>query len=576
MAAARSVVQVLLAAGVRFIVISPGSRNAPLSYAIAEAEHRMPDRLRALVRIDERSAGFTAVGLALETGAPVALVTTSGTAVGNLMPAVMEADHAGVPLLVLSADRPAELRGTGANQTTDQLDLFGSHVRFAADIDAGTDPGAAVQTAVDAAIGLLEGVVSGPVQINLSFRDPLTPATEPLAEPVAKQPVQTSAPAPVPEALPQPARRSPADPVSPVAMQTTAARRTVVLAGHDAGPEAEAFARELGLPLLAEPSSRARFGPQAIGPYRLLLEHFAPEIERLVIFGRPALSRPVSALVENQNLPRARYLPRPVPWLEPERRSEQFIASLPELADFAGHGAPGWSAAWQDAARSAEQALDGLLREEADSGSLSGLLLAREVWHRTAGRLLLGSSNPIRDTDLAGTPGERAPLVFANRGLSGIDGTVSTATGIAIAGQAPVRVLLGDLTLLHDAGGMLLPRGEQPADLQLVVLNDAGGGIFSLLEHGALGEQPEYRAAVEKFFGTSHSVDFAALAAAYGWEHRMLRSRAELVSALDAQIRGRSVLELRVDRAGLRPLHERVRAAVLSNRQGWGVPGAEA
>lgn len=166
---ARRVISTLRAGGVRQVVLAPGSRSAPLAYALAEAE------LEILVRIDERAAGFTALGLALSSGLPTAVLTTSGTAVGNLLPAVMEANHAGVPLLVLSADRPEELRGTGANQTTDQVDLFGPHVRFAADIPADTDPQTAVQTGLDAARGLLDGVPRGPVQLNLAFREPLTP-----------------------------------------------------------------------------------------------------------------------------------------------------------------------------------------------------------------------------------------------------------------------------------------------------------------------------------------------------------------------------------------------------------------
>lgn len=569
MIAARIVIRGLIRAGVRFVVVAPGSRNAPLNYALAEAGQQDPGRITALVRIDERSAGFTALGLALASGHPVAVVTTSGTAVGNLMPAVMEADHAGVPLLVLSADRPAELRGTGANQTTDQVNLFGSHVRFAADLQAGSNPDVAVCKAVDAASGRLEGVPCGPVHLNIAFREPLTPhlagtvsseVDDAAARTVGVAVMDTATvPAPI---IPSPGLGIVSAGLGPCC--------TVVLAGHGAGPEAEAFARALDLPLLAEPSSGARFGLQAVGPYRLLLKHFVDRIERLVVFGRPTLSRPVAALLARRDLPRALYLPCPASWFTPGRRSEQMIGSLPELARFAGRGPVGWAEDWRVAGRQATLVMDELLDAEAAAGRLSGLLLAREVWRRTPGMLMLGSSNPIRDVDLAASPGERAPRVFANRGLAGIDGTLSTASGLALGVAGPVRVLMGDLTLLHDAGGMLLPRGEAEPDVQAVVLNDGGGGIFSLLEHGALAEQPGYREPVERFFGTAHDADLAALATAYGWGHCSVRDATELASALDAPICGRSLLELPVRRSELRSLHQRLEAVVT---QGLRAPG---
>ncbi|WP_437177190.1 2-succinyl-5-enolpyruvyl-6-hydroxy-3-cyclohexene-1-carboxylic-acid synthase, partial [Arthrobacter globiformis] len=347
-ASARIAVAALLDGGVRYVVVAPGSRSAPMAYALAEAS--AAGKVELLVRIDERSAGFTALGLSLATGAPVAVLTTSGTAVGNLLPAVMEANHAAVPLVVLSADRPEELRGTGANQTTIQLDLFGEHVRFAVDIPAGRSPQRAVETALAAATGAFEDTPPGPVQLNLAFRDPLVPeAGERLPEQrghgtfrIGTDPL-TMTLDPAPAHLPE--------------------WRTVVLAGHDAGPVAEAFARAHGLPLLAEPSSNSRFGPNAVGPYRLLLEHFGPDsalpIERAVVFGRPTLSRPVSALLARADIPAALYQPVPVAWYEPGRRRETPIASLDELAEFAGRGSSSWLDAWLLAGAAAQHAVDG-------------------------------------------------------------------------------------------------------------------------------------------------------------------------------------------------------------------------
>lgn len=549
LAAARIAVGVLLDGGVQHVVVSPGSRSAPMAYALAEASAE--GRVELLVRIDERAAGFTALGLALSTGSPAAVLTTSGTAVGNLLPAVMEANHAAVPLIVLSADRPDELRGTGANQTTIQPDLFGEQVRFAADVPAGSNPERAIQTGLSAATGAFEEIPPGPVQLNLAFRDPLVPSAG--------------------EALPRQAERQryrvgtqPLVMNLPPAAETLPERRTVVLAGHDAGPVAEAFARAHGLPLLAEPSSNARFGPNAVGPYRLLLEHFAAgssqPIERVVLFGRPTLSRPVAALLARADVESALYQPVPVAWYEAGRRTELPLENLADLADFAGRGAPAWLDTWLLAGSAAQHALDGVLSSEAKA---TGPSVAALVWRHARGQLLLGSSNGIRDVDLAGLPApEPTATVYANRGLAGIDGTISTGTGIALGGRQETTVLLGDVTFLHDAGGLLLGAGEEQPDLRMVVLNDAGGAIFGLLEHGEVAESGAYGDAVERLFGTPHSVDIAALAAAYGVGHSLVSTTAGLAEALARPVSGRTIVEVRTDRHALRPFHARIKEAV--------------
>ncbi|MGO4193111.1 2-succinyl-5-enolpyruvyl-6-hydroxy-3-cyclohexene-1-carboxylic-acid synthase [Arthrobacter sp. YAF17] len=552
--AARIAVAALLLEGVRYVVVAPGSRSAPMAYALAEAD--AAGRVELLVRIDERDAGFTALGLALATGAPAAVLTTSGTAVGNLLPAVMEANHAAVPLVVISADRPVELRGTGANQTTVQLDLFGEHVRFAADVPAGSDPRRAVETALSAATGAFEDTPPGPVQLNLAFRDPLVPAPGDRLPPESGRRVY----------------RAPRGPLAldfPPASAGLPERRTVVLAGHDAGPVAEAFARAHGLPLLAEPSSNARFGPNAVGPYRIVLDAFGPDaaqpIERVVLFGRPTLSRPVSALLARADVPSALYQPVPVAWYEPGRRTELPLDNLADLADFAGRGSAAWLDAWLLAGAAAQHAVGVALAGTALSGSaeVSGPAVGALVWEHTRGQLVLGSSNGIRDVDLAGAPAaEPGAVVFANRGLSGIDGTLATATGIALGGRQETTVLLGDVTFLHDAGGLLLGAGEEEPNLRMVVLNDAGGAIFGLLEHGAVEAAGRYGTAVDRLFGTPHGVNLAALAAAYGVAHRPVSTTAELAGALAEPWEGRSIIEVRTDRRGLRELHVRIRAAV--------------
>jgi 2-succinyl-5-enolpyruvyl-6-hydroxy-3-cyclohexene-1-carboxylate synthase len=537
--AARSAISALAAAGVRDVVLAPGSRSAPLAYALAEAQ--VEGWIQVHVRIDERVAGFTALGLARGGQRPAAVVTTSGTAVGELLPAVMEAHHAGIPLVVVSADRPSALHGSGANQTTIQHGIFGRFPAAQASVEAGEDPAGAIA----AAFGRVGGTVpAGPVHINLQFRDPLVPTGADARNPTAGAPAQ----------LVEPAERT-----FGTLAELDGTYRTVVVAGDGAGEVATIFAQRAGLPLLAEPSSNARFGANAIPAYRLLLEDLGQQIERVVVFGRPTLSRPVTALLARPGVKKALYVPRPVNWFAPGKRPETVISDLGALLAFAGGGAPGWLESWQRASDAAEAALRSLLAAEKE---LSGLHVAGLVWNHSDGNLVLGSSNTIRDVDLVATARWHPLDVYANRGLAGIDGTISTASGIALANGIPTRLLLGDLTFLHDAGGLLLGDGEAEPDLQLVVLNDSGGGIFSLLEHGELGQQEEYRAVVERFFGTPHRADLAGLAAGYGVRHRLARTASELEAALEAPIRGRSVIEVPVHRAGLRALHGRVQQAV--------------
>lgn len=586
--AACSAVRTLADEGVREVVLCPGSRSAPLAYALAEAEQS--GVLRVHVRIDERDAGFTALGLSLATSRPVAIITTSGTAVGELLPAVMEANHAAVPLVVVSADRPAELRGTGANQTTRQAGLFGTHVRCSVDVEAGIDPAADIRRALLASEGMtltggdadlnplaagtntpppatqhthLQQSVRGPVQVNLAFRDPLVPGDE------DARPASTAGGPDAPQAM----RMDPTAPgadgelIELVRVADLPARRTVVVAGHDATALAERFARALGLPLLAEPSSNARFGPQAIGPYRVLLESFDARIERVVVFGRPTLSRPVSRLLAKPDHPSALYVPEPVAWFEPGRRDDRVITELTELAAFAGRSAEGWFGEWTAAAVRATS----IIQEATAAETLTGLDLAGLVWDADTGPLVLGSSNAIRDADLAAVPGTSGRPVYANRGLAGIDGTLATATGIALGttenpGER-TTVLLGDVTFLHDVGGLFVGSGERVPPMDLVVLNDGGGAIFSTLEHGALAEQPTYAGTVERYFGTPHAVDLRALAAAYGLDYVRVDERRALGAVLAAGPTAasetrRRIVDVRIDRTGVRALHQGIIARV--------------
>lgn len=565
---ARAVLEQLVAAGMRHLVVAPGSRSAPLAYAAAAAA--AAGALEVHVRVDERGAGFTALGIARATGRPAGVLTTSGTAVGNLLPAVMEADHAEVPLVVLSADRPPELRGTGANQTTRQPGIFGGHARAAADLHPGDDDVPALLADALAALsgrGPGESRPPGPVQLNVALREPLQPGPGDgpvLAEHARRLASRTSADAdPGPGAVAAGAVGAPC----PDAEVT----RCVVVAGDGAGPDAARFAEACGLPLLAEPSSNARCGPHAVGPYRLLLD--APlgrRIDRALLVGRPTLSRPVGALLARAGVATAAVQPAPVAWYEPGRRRERVLTSWAEAAAFTGRGAPGWLAAWQEAGAAAERALAQLLAAQGPAGPTGPAAAARlwEACRRDGSVLVAGSSNPVRDLDLAARPGATTPLVVANRGLAGIDGTVATAAGVALGTGRPVRAFVGDLTFLHDVSSLLLGTGEREPDLQVVVLNDGGGGIFTTLEHGALGEQEEYRSTVERFFGTPQEARLDALCAGYGVAHRRADDLAGLDQALAAPVRGRSVVEVPVDRRGLRALHARIRAAVAAGDPG--------
>ncbi|MGL3806843.1 2-succinyl-5-enolpyruvyl-6-hydroxy-3-cyclohexene-1-carboxylic-acid synthase [Paeniglutamicibacter sp. R2-26] len=543
---ARKVVSTLQQGGVRDVVICPGSRSAPLAYALAESEAAGTIRLH--VRIDERVAGFTALGLSLAGGAPVPVVTTSGTAVGELLPAVMEANHVGARLLVLSADRPAELHGTGANQTTNQSGLFGAHVRASTTIDAGADPTAKVAAALAAAAGS-DTAAPGPVQINVAFRDPLVPAENdrlPDFGANLKHP---------------PVAVESAETVSWAPPRTGEPLRTVVVAGHGAGPVAADFAHALGLPLFAEPSSNARFGANAIGPYRTLLAAHMSRIQRVVLFGRPTLSRPVARLLNNASIETALWAPAPAPWFEEGKRRERLVSEAFELEAFAGTSPAGWLEGWQRLGTLASHSIQ--QRTEA-TGGLNGPLVAREIWGTATGNLVFGSSNVIRDADLCATPAAApAAHVYANRGLAGIDGTIATATGIAQARAGlKTTVLLGDVTFLHDVGGLLLGLGEPEPDMDVVVLNDRGGAIFSTLEHGAVEESGRYADAVERLFGTPHRVGIEALAAAYGWEYLAVDDGDGLRRALASTGARRRLIEVAVERSGLRSLHARIGKAV--------------
>ena len=523
---ARAVVQRLLDEGVREVVVSPGSRNAPLTFAAYDAARAGLVRLHT--RLDERSAGFLALGLTKQ-GSRAAVVCTSGTAVANLHPAVLEATHAGIALVVVTADRPARLRGTGANQVTDQVGVFG--------------PLVVTQDVVDATTWTPDPPAAAPWHLNVQLDEPLLPG-----------PGEAWTPRP-PELSPrhEPARAQPTVlPRGP---------RTVVVAGDDAGPSARKLAELAGWPLLAEPSSGSRTGEHALRCYRLLLDPdvgLSPRIERVVVLGRPTLSGPVPRLLGRADV-EVVSVPAPGVWAARPFRVD-VDAAFPTVEGPDDDTA--WLEEWRTADRAIGRRLDALLAAEPDLTPYAVVgAVSRAV--PPEGLLVVGPSSPIRDLDLMARPtpvGSRRKTV-ANRGLSGIDGVVSTAIGVALARHerhpdGRKLALMGDVTFLHDSNGLVTGPGQPTPDLTIVVVNDDGGSIFSMLEQGA----PEHADRFEALFGTPHGIDLAALCAATRTPHLRVTSLPELEQALASPNGGIEVVEAVCRRDDRRDLDLRIRA----------------
>ncbi|MFL6156924.1 MAG: 2-succinyl-5-enolpyruvyl-6-hydroxy-3-cyclohexene-1-carboxylic-acid synthase [Marmoricola sp.] len=522
---ARACVDALIRVGTRHVVLAPGSRNAPLSLALADAA--AAGVLTLHTRIDERSGAFLALGIAKTSRVPVAVVTTSGTAAANLHPAVLEAAHAGVPLVAVTADRPARLRGTLANQTTRQTGLFGDAVGLDLDVVSSAD--------LDALTREVAG--AGPTHLNVQLDDPLLPTDRYV--PTASQPDREPWTRGTPHLLAQ-------------------GPRTVVVAGDDTGPGPRVLAEGAGWPLLAEPTSGARNGPNVIRGYRLLLgTELGDQVERVVVAGAPTLSRPVQRLLAREGVEvvsrraRGRWADRPHP--------VAFEHDGPFEVDATA------DPAWLDAWRAADRSLSGRISEvlgEQDTITPYDVAAAVHAAVPAEGLLFVGASNPIRDLDLmagAYPVGERR-LIIANRGLAGIDGTISSAVGATIGRPHTTRSILyvGDVTFLHDLTGLVIGPTETRPDLTIVVANDNGGSIFSTLEQGA----EQYSGDFEKLFGTPHGVDLGTVCNGLRVPHWKVADKAELAHALANPNGGIDVVEVPVRRDNRRELDARIRALV--------------
>ena len=491
---ARVVVRQLIEAGITDAVISPGSRNAPISLAMYAASEK--GLLKLHIRIDERSAAYFALGLAKASSRPVPIVCTSGTAVANYHPAVLEAHHSNVPLLVLTADRPAILRRTGANQTTEQARIFGNAVRYFADVSGGVFP-----------LELpLDSLHRGPVHLNLQFEEPLLPDEDsnwlneikvaPRVKPAGKS-------------------------AGTLKVNTT---RGILIIGHDRGgltvAEVSKIASDLEWPVISEDPLSF---PEAISHAALFLA--SPAIrknlvpETVVVVGRTTLSRPINALIASAKT-QIVIDPR-MATVDTYRVADQRFIAAPKVVSKPAD--PDWHEQWRKLSlRTAK------LVSEISNWSESAL--ARDLAVELTGAVFIASSRPIRDLESFATP-RTGIETFANRGLAGIDGNISTALGIATA-RPSATAIIGDLAFLHDLTGLV---GNTSANLRIIAINNDGGGIFSTLPQANV-------AGFETVFGTPHGLDLEKIAAGLGISAKTISSFAELKSELAKPISGISVL----------------------------------
>jgi 2-succinyl-5-enolpyruvyl-6-hydroxy-3-cyclohexene-1-carboxylate synthase len=543
--------------GVVHACLAPGSRSTPLALALAEHEG-----LQLHMRVDERSASFLAVGIAKSTGAPAVVLSTSGTAAANFFPAIIEAGHSRTPMIVVTADRPPELRATGANQTIDQIKMYGDAVRWFCEIGAPEPIEAANKywrSVAARAVAEATSSPGGPVHLNAAVREPLVPGDDEWQWPIEGRPegrpwhtVERGSRDARPEALSHLARR------------IEATERGVIVAGDGAGaPHALArLAEQVGYPLIAEPTSGLRSGTAAISTYDALLrvESFAEEHRPDLVLrvGKPATSKVLGPWLAGAD--QVLLDPGGAP-LDPDRSVELVIDADPDrTAATIAKAVPGksdsaWNESWRRAEARARSVIDRLLdsRDEPTEPRI-----ARDVARSmpVGSVLVVASSMPVRDLDWFMAP--HADLtVIGNRGASGIDGFVSTAIGAALGSDREVTALAGDLSMIHDSNGLGIS-GEPAPDTIFVVVNNDGGGIFSFLP------QARHVDHFETLFGTPHGLDFARLAALYDCGYALVRSATELPTAIEAARKqgGIQLVETRTERAANVTIHEEIWDAV--------------
>ena len=568
-ALASAFVEELARGGLRHAVVSPGSRSTPLAVALwRQAE------IEVSVIVDERSAAFFALGAAQATRVPVALLCTSGTAAANYHPAICEADESAVPLVVLTADRPPELRGIGAGQTIDQVKLYGESVRWFCEVgthEADDDGLLHYRSVACRALAAARGETRpGPVHLNLPWREPLAPL-----------PVEGAVTATDPLALEGRDGR-PLTAVTLIDLEPSAflldemaghigdAIAGVIIAGRQLDPELREplahLAHASGFPILAEPTSQLRCGPHdrsyVVSTYDLLLrdEHFARSVvpDLVLRFGEMPTSKPLRAWLSASSADQIAIDPYGG-WNEPTNRAAAILRADPtELA-------AGWATRlekeerpapqrWLDAEQAARETLESALT--GDEISEPALHHALGQTHRDGDLVYTASSMPIRDQEAFLPPSDTDALFLSNRGANGIDGLVSSGIGAAHASGRPTTIVTGDLGLLHDIGG-LAALGDVSTPVRIVVIDNDGGGIFGFLpQANALGAEE-----FEALLGTPRSVDVAKAAALFDLPHHRLESLTELPDALAA---GTGLIEVKTYRQANVALHQEISKGVAS------------
>ena len=493
---ARVIVRQIVEAGITDVVISPGSRNAPLSIAFHQAS--VKGLIKLHVRIDERTAAFFALGIAKASGRPVPIVCTSGTAVANYHPAVLEASHTNLPLLVLTADRPASLRKTGANQTTEQARIFGKAVRYFADVSGSVYP-------MELPLNSLQ---SGPVHLNIQFEEPL------IGDKSDNWLNDLTITAP-----------KIFDRKTPGTFYTKSTRGVLVI-GHDRGglsvDAVREFADALGWPVIAEDPltfEKAISHASIFLTSRAIADDLVPDT--VVVIGRTTLSRSINAFIKSAR--KEIVIDPRMATVDSDRMANQKFLQLPKVEVQPADSE--YKEKWQKYSQRAAKMVG-------DISQWSEALIAREIGAAipTGTALFVSSSRPIRD--LEGFASARTGVeTFANRGLAGIDGNISTALGIASQRKETIAVL-GDLGFLHDLTGLI---HNEDINLKILVINNDGGGIFSTLSQRGV-------AGFEEVFGTPHGKDLAAIASAIGVPAKTISTQVELKSELAAPIKGVSVV----------------------------------
>lgn len=493
---ARVVIRQIIESGITDAVVSPGSRNAPLSLALYAAAEKGLIKLH--VRIDERTAAFFALGIIKATGRPVVVVCTSGTAVANYHPAVLEAHHTNAPLLVISADRPAMLRRTGANQTTEQARIYGKAVRFFADVDGPVYP-------MDLP---LDSLRTGPVHINLQFDEPLLP--EDSSDWLSEFKI-------APQSFASKSKKG--------TLRLVGARGVVVI-GHDRGgfsvDQVSEFTKTLGWPVVAEDPLSF---PDAVAHASVFLT--AQEIrstlipQSVIVIGRTTLSRSVNAFLKLS--PLTYVVDKRTATVDTDRLADRVFTELPELQGIINSDE--WHLAWR---KVSERTQNLIASVDGWNEPSIARLIAASIPQDTA--LYISSSRPIRDLEGFATP-RSGVHTYSNRGLAGIDGNISTALGVA-SKHASTVALLGDLSFLHDLTGLI---HKEAINCRFIVINNDGGGIFSTL--------PQRNSdGFETVFGTPHGLDPAKIAAAMGISSINVSSLKDLQAQIKSPIQGISLI----------------------------------